>query len=350
MNIRPLSRKDEVKAKEIWKICFGDSDAFIDEYFDRIVRYEDTLGCYDGRELIADLFMLDFQASISGIDFKTEFLAGCATLPKARKRGLMRDLVKSAMLGMRKRGLAVTYLHPFLHAFYRQFGYETVAYVKRESMRPNSGHMEKEPAIFSTYDKIPEENMRRAYHRYIAAYDHSFIRSKERFSKWLQLLFADRGYAIVNEDEEPVSYALYYMEENTADVFELVAEGKKARELLLGSIPAERINYFLPSPPDEAAEEFTMMRVLEPVCLLKKMPLKAEHFILEIKDDFLEEHYNLRVEKVKGETNLVEETVEKADLSLTIGELAQAAAGAYAQGSKFDACFPGKTACFFETY
>lgn len=350
MNIRPLTRADEVTAKEIWKVCFGDTNAFIDEYFDQMVHYEDTLGYYDGHDLIADLFMLNFHARLSGVNFKTEFLAGCATLPYARKRGLMRELVKSAMLSMRKRGLAVTYLHPFLHAFYRQFGYETVAYIKRKSMKPSAGHMEKEPAIFSAYDKIPEENMHQAYHRYISAYDHAFIRSRERFSKWLRLLFSDQGYAIVNEAEKPVSYALYYMEEGAANVFELVAREEKERELLLDSIPAETVNYFLPSPPDEMAEEFTMMRVLDPVYLLKKLPLKAKQFTLEVKDNFLGEHYNLRIEEAEGETNRIANTAEKADISLTIGELAQAAAGAYVQGSKFEDYFPRQTACFFETY
>ncbi len=45
----------------------------------------------------------------------------------------MKELVKLAMLDMRKRGLSAVYLHPFLHAFYCKFGYETIAYITRHS-------------------------------------------------------------------------------------------------------------------------------------------------------------------------------------------------------------------------
>ncbi len=350
MSIRPLSRTDEARAKKIWKICFRDSDAFIEEYFNGIVRYENTLGYYEGRELIADLFMLKFQAKIAGADFETKFLAGCATMPEARKRGLMRELVRNAMLDMRRHGLAVTYLHPFLHDFYRRFGYETVAYVKKGRIIPRPGLENGRTLICSRMDQIPVHGMEAAYCSYIEHYDNAFHRTGGRFSQWLRLLLADGGYAAVSETEEIASYALYYMEDGTADVFELVCLEEKDSGPLLNSIPARTVNYIIPSVNDGDSEEFTMMRILNPVSLLEKVPVCKERFILEIEDDFLGEHYNLKIEKTVGGENKVEETDGKADLSLSIGGLARAAAGAFPAGDKCGEYFPRQTACFFETY
>lgn len=349
MNIRPLVKTDEARAKEIWKICFGDSDAFIEKYFDEIVRYEDTLGYYEESGLIADLFMLKFQAKLAGADFETEFLAGCATLPRARKRGLMRELVQSAMLDMKRRGLAVTYLHPFLHAFYRRFGYETVAYIKRRSLAPCLDSKGKRLVIYSKMDKIPWKEMELAYGRYIGGFDNAFSRSGKRFNEWLRLLFADQGYAVVSEAWQGLSYALYYMEEDTADVFELVCPGERERGILLNSIPAKRVNYFIPSGNDGEAEEFTMMRVLSPASLLEKIPVHRD-FTIEIEDDFLGERYNLKIGKLPDGRNRVEEGCGAADISLAIGELAQAAAGAFPPGSGLEEYFSRQTASFFETY
>ncbi len=65
MSIRSLRQAEEAEAKKVWSVCFGDSDAFIDEYFRTVVRYEDTLGYYEQGRAHSGSFMLRFQAKLA---------------------------------------------------------------------------------------------------------------------------------------------------------------------------------------------------------------------------------------------------------------------------------------------
>ncbi|MEA5003446.1 MAG: GNAT family N-acetyltransferase, partial [Christensenella sp.] len=215
MNIWPLDVSREQEAKRIWNVCFDDTDTFITQYFESFVQYEKTLGYYENDKILADLFMLPFCGKLQGKRYDADFLAGCATLPEARKRGLMRELVRAAMLDMRKRGQAVTYLHPFLHSFYRQFGYETIAYIRRETLEPK-GREDQSVRIYADFSDALIRQLFDAYNGYIGQFDNAFVRTEERFAGWLRLLFADDGRCAVLEDTNGSAYALYYIDGDTA--------------------------------------------------------------------------------------------------------------------------------------
>lgn len=341
--IRKISAAEEARAKEIWKVCFGDSDAFIDAYFREAARFEDSFAYEEAGKLIADLFMLKFHAKLAGAVYDADFLAGCATMPEARKRGLMRDLVKHAMLDMRACGLACVYLHPFLHAFYRRFGFETVAYVSRRTLEP-AGKANPSVRVYASAEGLPVSRMEAAYAHYMDSFDNCFVRTHERFHTWLELLFADDGYAAVYDDGKDFAYALYYKDGGIADVFELVP-GSQRPEMILNHIDAGRADYFEPSAaPTAEAEEFTMMRVLDPVRLIGNARPLEDEIVLHISDEFLQEEYRLAVRGTRR-GNCVRETDGKADIEVSPGELAAMLAGA---GN--GALFGKQTACFFETY
>lgn len=347
MNIRKLSPSDEKIAKEVWKICFDDSDQFIDTYFEKIANFENSFGYYENEELIADLFMLNFDVKLGKETYATDFLAGCATLPKARKRGLMRELVKKAMFDMRERGLACTYLHPFLHAFYRKFGYETVAYVTRHSLTPKDIGR-RDATIYTSMEELPLKKMENAYANYMKAFDHCFLRNHKRFEDWLHLLFADHGKVALCDENDMISYALYFEENNVADVFELVLAEKGADVSLLNQLPVGRVDYLLPAMANTMDnEEFTMMRVLDPQRMLEHTELTTEEVVVQIVDDFLEEEHRFVVRAGKNK-NEVTSTDATADIVTEPAEFAALIAGASVSNER--APFKMFTSCFFETY
>ena len=345
MNIRRLSPDDENKAKEIWKICFGDSDDFLKVYFSEVADWNASLGYYDKNELVADLFMLDFCPKLANHACHADFLAGCATLPQARKRGLMRELVRYAMLDMRKRGRSVTYLHPFLHAFYRKFGYGTIAYIERKTRKnPKGSHPHTK--VCRKMEDVPIQKMVKAYREYMKRFDNCFLRDEKRFSAWLRLLFADGGEALVYDDGSALAYALYYKENEIAEVFELVPGHSSD---FLEGISASELRYFLPAyQTAEKSKEFTMMRVLEPEAVLRNAHIAKDEFVIHVYDEFLEEEGRFLVRKEKTE-NRVFSTKAKADIEASPEELAAMVTGVYQTGKAAEYFVP-QTSCFFETY
>ncbi len=354
-NIRWLESSDEVKVKQVWRECFGDSQKFVDAYFSFVASLENGLGCFEGEELVADLFILDFWASLSGADYTAAFLAGCATMPAARKRGLMRELVKSALSVLKENGTEIVYLHPFLHSFYRKFGFETIAYVyEREQLcRPESA--EYEVILTGSINDLPVQDMSRSYTAYVTKYDNFFRRTKKRMNVWLRLLLEDGGKVAYIKDEAGVAYALFYEEDGVANIFELVYANEKQRDALVNSTGTERSRYMIPSHEGGEradAHEYTMMRVLRPADVLQKHTYEADvSFVIHIDDSFMECEYNLAVEVRRG-IACVGQADAPADYTTDMAGFVKLVSGAHGGGLPecLRVAFPQYTGCYFETY
>lgn len=344
---RALEDQDYKQIKSVWETCFGDSEAFIDAYFTYAAKPADGRGTFADGQLVSDLFMLDFNACVAGDCYDTKFLAGCATLPAARKKDLMRDLVKRALLEMKAGGYAVTYLHPFLHAFYRKFGYETIAYVTRHTAVGKAGKKLQPVKHMQTIQEAPISNMEHAYARYVEQYDNYFIRSSARFDAWLHLLFADGGSALVLEDGDETAYALYYTNSRgERDIFELVYFNAEQLECLLHSDYVGISNYFLSTG---SGEEFTMMRVLDPETVLRKYRFaNNDTFTISIEDAFLHTDYAFVVSP--GSKHVVESAAKQSCFDIKTDVAAFAAMVCGAKESVQGTPFGKKNSCFFETY
>ena len=114
--------------KKIWQICFGDSRAYIDYFFQKQMKPENTLVYYDAQELpAAMLFLLPAELNVQGQAFPAQYLYAACTLPEYRGRGYMKQLVDAASELGKKRGIANTILVPAkesLFEYYKKCGYQ----------------------------------------------------------------------------------------------------------------------------------------------------------------------------------------------------------------------------------
>jgi predicted acetyltransferase len=343
---------DSARIKQVWSVCFGDSDAFIDAYFRYAARPENGRAYFDEEgNILSDMFGLDFAVNLTGRRYHTKFLAGCATMPAARKKDLMKNLLRDALGDYKRQGCAVAALHPFLHSFYRKFGFETIAYVDRREAQGGGGN---EAVIADGYDALPVEKMMRAYADYTGRFDNYFVRDARRFDAWLRLLFADDGKAAyIDQGADGFAYALYYEHESHTEVFELVCSGKSQLDKMIRSLPAKKVRYFLPGTPG-AGEEFTMLRALDPVTVLKEYPYAGGEvdFTIEIEDDFLETGYQLAVSRGKAGRAEVLPVQGGCDIRADMAAFSRLVAGAGGNDIPGIAqeVFPSKKSCFFETY
>ncbi|MEG2685899.1 MAG: GNAT family N-acetyltransferase [Christensenellaceae bacterium] len=352
MSIQKLRMEDHRQAKELWKSCFFDSDSFLEVYLKEAANFKNTLAYYKEDEILADLFMLEFCAKVSGTSYQTDFLAGCATRKDARNKGYMRQLVKEALKAMQKEGMCVTFLHPFLHAFYRKFGYETISYVTRHKQTADAKKMMHKVRRVQKFEDFPLQKAQEAYDKMMKKYDNCFLRTPERFSVWIKLLYADDGEAVMIEHDGEVSYALYYETQQEIDIFELVCQNHDERLSLINYFDKKQVNYSLPAEVDDKdGEEFTMMRVINPIPLLKNKIFEDCEFILHITDDFLQQTYNLQILSKNGITT-VKSTLEQADFSVDIGNFAKIFTGAANKTTNIEILrlFKRESSCFFETY
>lgn len=110
----------------MWKICFEDSDEFMQFYFKHKYKAENTLIYFDNNKAVASLQMLPYNITFYGKEVPTAYISGACTLPECRKKGYMEKLLVRSFEVMRERNVPISTLIPaeeWLYGFYGKYDY-----------------------------------------------------------------------------------------------------------------------------------------------------------------------------------------------------------------------------------
>jgi len=113
--------------RDMWKVCFNDSDAFIELYFSRKYRNRNTLVYFEEGQAVASLQILPYDVRFYGKVIPCGYISGACTLPDFRGRGYMKHLLMESFRVMQDRQIALSLLIPaedWLYGFYAKCGYQ----------------------------------------------------------------------------------------------------------------------------------------------------------------------------------------------------------------------------------
>ncbi len=122
--------------RQLWELCFDDTNEFIDLFFSEKYKPENTLLYFEEGKAVAALQMLPYTITFYEETIPFSYLAGLCTLPEYRKRGYMAQLIYKAHEVIAAREIPLAILVPaenWLFAFYEKYGYEKVF---EEGMKP----------------------------------------------------------------------------------------------------------------------------------------------------------------------------------------------------------------------
>ncbi len=126
-----VHRMNIEELKSLWKETFGDSDEYLDEFFSRIYKENNTLvRCIDGKTAAA-LYMIPYDLFINGKHHVIQYLYALATKTEYRRKGIMTELIRQAHRIGKKRGYLFSALIPAcqdLYAYYQKLGYNIAYY------------------------------------------------------------------------------------------------------------------------------------------------------------------------------------------------------------------------------
>ena len=115
---------------ELWRVCFDDTEEFIQFYFDKKYKEENALVYWDEQgAAIAALQTPLYPMTFGVTQIVTGSISGACTHPLARARGVMTKLLREAFYVMRGRKIPVSTLIPaseWLYDYYGKMGYATV--------------------------------------------------------------------------------------------------------------------------------------------------------------------------------------------------------------------------------
>ncbi len=140
--------------RQMWKICFGDSDEFLDIHFTYKYKNENTLIYFEGDIAVASLQMLPYTITFYQEKVPFAYLAGLCTLPEYRKRGYMDKLIRKAHRILVDRNIPLSILIPaedWLFHFYEKYGYEQVFEQGKVPIYPLKKILDTHPTLKDAY-------------------------------------------------------------------------------------------------------------------------------------------------------------------------------------------------------
>ncbi len=256
--------------KNLWKLCFNDSEAFIDLYFR--LRYNDevNIAIESGDEVIAALQMLPYPMTFGGKTIQTAYVSGACTHPDYRGRGVMHELLAQSFTRMLHNDIALSTLipaEPWLFGYYERHGYAPVFNRRAVTFTASPA-----PEADERYAlKVSNEYKAKSYeflNRKLGERPYCIQHTEKDYRVILADLRLGQGYVCTLHDKDRIAAlaVVHPTPGNTWNIAEIVSDGPEAHVQLLSSICRKleiaSVEVTLPPTPDEAGQPLGMARVI----------------------------------------------------------------------------------------
>jgi len=227
---------------DLWKVSFGDSDEFIQLFFDRVYKDEHTLVVKKNGMVISALQILPYEMTYCGTIIPAGYICGVCTLPSERGKGFINQLMFKSLEEMRNRDYALAILipaSPQLFDLYRRYEFANAFdYSIEEISRINPANHPVSNLHMLSYKDISPATMFAYYHSKQCARDYSIQHSSFQFETVCRDWISGKGeiwMAFINK--QPAGLAFTMIADNeTISIREIMVENEEIKNALVQSV------------------------------------------------------------------------------------------------------------------
>jgi predicted acetyltransferase len=200
----------------------------VNERIEQMKKHHQVIGVVEDEKLIAKLHFLPFEVFIGEKKITMGGIAGVATYPEYRRKGLVKGMLTHILEKMKTEGYLVSMLYPFSVPFYREYGWELFANrlsvsIKKSDLRFQSESLGR---IKRFSDSLPISNLNRIYEHYAKGFTGMLVRKED----WWEKIGKNTHIAMFFDDaNEPKGYIMYTVKEKKMKVGEFIALNSEAR-------------------------------------------------------------------------------------------------------------------------
>ncbi len=323
MQLRVYRNEDHKPLARLGSMAFGESVGAWEEYFDPrrnpLLDPEQVHIVEENGEVRASATVLPMEVFVDGEPRPMGGVAAVMVHPAYRRRGYAGILMRAVLRDMRERGVALSMLSPFAHAFYRSFGYELTMEAIEYDLKPTDLPSSAEQSHLRAYREEDQPRLMELLENEAAGHPVCVRRSEGR---WHQLLGSGKPESdvqgdriVVYERDDVDGYLIYKMSgvreerepERVLDASELVARTPEARAALVSFMAAldplifgvrystprgEPLHPYLRSSyVDAKVEPDQMLRLIDVEASLGYLSRRMdEPLVLEVSDDAIPEN------------------------------------------------------------
>lgn len=164
--IRFATNQDYEQLKDIWRVCFGDDEAYINLFFQTRYQPNQTLIYQTDGQVVAMLHLLPMALQIKEQRYTGKYIYAVATLEEYRGKGISTRLLSFADDYLQKNQIDCAVLVPAtqkLFSFYQQKGYVAFSDIGKISINPST-LLHSDVVLTSNIAKLSElEQMRASF-------------------------------------------------------------------------------------------------------------------------------------------------------------------------------------------
>ena len=351
MELRKYRPEDRRVLARLGTMAFGETISVWEEYFDparnpRLDPDQVHVIEEDG-EVRAGVTVLPMQIFVDGEPAAMGGVSAVMVHPAYRRRRYAGDLMRAALEGMRDRGVNLSLLSPFAHAFYRSFGYELATEAVEYTLKPTDLPTDPAQSKLRAYREDDLPRMTELQQTEARAHQLGALRGDAYWRKVLEP--KDIEAAVYEAGGEIFGYLIYKMSshkeggepDRRLEVQELVSATPEARRALISFLAALDPDafdirhwtsredplhpYLRSSYVDAKVEPDQMLRLTDVRAALAHLNRKSSApLVLEVADDTIPENAG---EYTVGTGEVVRGAEAEDRVSLDVRQLAQLYAG-----------------------
>lgn len=267
------------KVRKLWELCFHDSPAFTDLYFQMRYNNEVNIAIQSGDMVIAALQMLPYPMTYCGKTIATSYVSGACTHPDFRNKGVMRELLAESFGKMHQKGILLSTLipaEPWLFDYYAQSGYTTAFHYQTTIF-----HQTADCKLPSEYTMTVTNELTAAAYDYFEQSMHQRPCCIQHTAADLKVILADLQlsgghiYTLYHTlQQEPIALAFAYpAKEGEWWIGELLANSEQEAQNLLQRIcqttQQDTLRLLHPVQEKEKSERLGMARIIDAHAMLQ---------------------------------------------------------------------------------
>ncbi len=350
MQVRTYREGDGEALARLMVTAFGGEVAYAREYFDPEqnprLDPEQVHVIEDDGEARASVTVLPMEVLVDENPVAMGGVAAVMVHPAYRRRRYAGDLMRVALEDMRDRGINISLLDPFAHAFYRSFGYELATEVVEYTLKPTDLPTDPGQSNLRAYREGDLPEMMELHRAESREHQLCALRSEAFWRKTLGR--RDLEAAVYEAGGGVGGYLIYKMSsyregrepERRLEVQELVAATPEARRGLVSFLAALDpdafdIRHWTPrndtlhpylknSYVDAKVEPDQMLRLVDVEGALGHLNREAGPLVLEVTDDVIPQNAG---EYTFGDGRVVRGAGAEDRVALDVRQLSQLYAG-----------------------
>ncbi len=265
------------KVKNLWKLCFDDTEEYIDLYFHSRYNNDVNIAIQSGDDVIAALQMIPYPMTYEGKEINSAYISGACTHPDYRSRGVMHELLSQAFIRMLLNDIAVSTLipaEPWLFDYYARHGFAPVFRYRKSVYTASETRLPKEGPVL----KVTHE-----YKKEIYEYLNRKLRERPNYiqhtPKDFQFVLSDLRLSqgniyTLNDEGNIVALAIAYpSDDGSLYIGEIVSDTPEISSMLLQRLCEKKhipsIEVYMPPVADTNNSPFGMARIINAKTMLK---------------------------------------------------------------------------------